>query len=261
MGFSWAGSLNGAGAPTVMNMFTGETTYVGQLLEYDVSGANGGHVIPANAASEADEDDQLIIGVCAGIVDGSRTHVAASSGAAQYGDRTTYTITQATIAATGVSEVEVIVNVPMVTLWRAPLYNAAWGTALPVMSNTAASSGGVTITDAANLVVDAADNFSTIYCRSGANRGHYRVVTAGTSTSVRTCVVPFPYAIAVGDTFVQASLVKGYSHMSIPATADCIDGNNDVNTWYDIFVQTLNLEEAGKEYAVFSFWHNQHAHT
>ncbi len=259
MGFQYAGNLGGAGAPVTMDMLTGETMYAGQLLEYDVSAANGGHVIPANAASEADEDDQRIIGVCSGIVDGSRTYVASSSGTAQYGDRTTYTVTQATIKANGPSEVQVTLSIPMVTLFRAPIYNAAWGTALTTITNTSASSGGVTVTG--DAITDAADDFSTLYCRTGANRGEYRVVTTGTSTTVRTVVVPFSNAIAVGDTFVSCSLVKGFAHMDIPATADCIDGNNDVNAWYNVFVKELNLEESGKEFAVFSFWNNQHVHT
>jgi hypothetical protein len=261
MGFQYAGNIGGAGASTVMNMYTGETCYVGQLLQYDMSGTAGGHVIPANAASEANEDDQAIIGVCSGIVDASRTYVAAASGTAQYGDRTTYTTSQTTVASTGASEVQVTVSIPMVTMFRAPIFNAAWGTALTEMVNTTASSGGVTITAANDAITDAADDFSTIYCRSGANRGLSRVVTTGTSTTVRTCVVPFPNAIAVGDVFVSCSLVKGFSHMDIPATADCIDGNNDVNAWYNVFVHQLNLEESGKEFAVFSFWNNQHVHT
>ena len=241
MGFQYAGNLGGAGAPVTMEMDIGETCYVGQLLEYDSSAANGGHVMPANVAAEADTDGQNIIGICSGIVDGSRTYVAAASGTAQYGDRSTYTTTQATILATGTPRVKVTLSIPMVTMFRAPIYNAAWGTALSELTNTSASSGGVTLTSD-TAITDAAADFSTIYCRSGANRGHYRVVTTATSTTVRTCVVPFPYAIAVGDVFVSCSLVKGFAHMDIPATADCIDGNNDVNAWFNVFVHQLNLE-------------------
>jgi hypothetical protein len=200
------------------------------------------------------------------VADESRAYVAASSGTAEYGDRSTYTTTQATVAAnlgtglTGGGEVDVTLIIPGITLVRAPIYNAAWGTALTVQTVTTASSGGTTITAANNAITDMADDFVTAYCRTGANRGHYRVVTTTTSTTASTVTVPFPYAIAVGDTFVLASCVLGLGGLDFPASADCIDGNNDMNAYYSVLYHEVNLEEAGKEYAIFSLNGGYHTH-
>lgn len=261
MGFEYAGNLGGAGAPVKVPMQIGETCYVGQLVQTGLVGGAGGHCQIADVATEASDDDQSILGFISGVVDDSRTYVAAASGTAQYGDRCTYTTTQATVASTGCPTVEVTLALPMVTLIRAPIYNAAWGTALTEQTVTSASSTGVTITAANNAVTDMADDYVTAYCRSGANRGLYRVVTTSTSTTVNTVTVPFPYGIAVGDVFVLASCVIGKGGLDFPASADCIDGNNDMNAYYDVFYHYIDLSESGKEYAIFSLWNGYHIHS
>jgi hypothetical protein len=264
MGFQYAGNLGGAGAPVVNKFLTNITLYNGQLVNFSKAGTDalnvGGHVALAVPAAEAGDDEFPIGGFVSGIVDGSRAYVASSSGVAQYGDSTTYTVTQSVVADTGPSEVKVTLAIPGVTLIKAPIYNAAWGTALTVQTNTAASSGGVTITDAANLITDIIDDKATAYCRTGANRGIYRPVSTTTSTSVNTVAVPFPYAIAVGDTFVIASCVLGHGSMNFPTSADCIDGNHALAAFYSVYYHEINLEESGKEYAKFSLWTGQHLH-
>ena len=258
MGFQYAGSLTGS-APIVRRLQTGVTMYVGNLVQTGMfTVTHGGHVELADVATEVFENDQPIVGIVTAVADASRTYVKPVSGTAGYGDRSTYTVTHATIAAnvgpglTGGGEVDVTLALPMNTLIKAPIYNTTYGTALTVQTNTAASSGGVTITDASNLITDIADGFATAYCRTGANRGHYRVVTTSTSTSVNTVVIPFPYAIAVGDTFVIASCKLGFGGMDICTAADAIDGNNNMDAFYTVYYHELNLEESGKEYAVFS---------
>ena len=259
MGFSYAGSLGGAGAPVIRRFQTGADMYVGQMVQTALfTGGAGGHVEVADVATEAHEDDQPIIGFVVGIADESRTYVASSSGAAGYGDKSTYTSTQATVAAnlgtglTGGGEVDVCLALPMNTLIKAPLYDTVWGTALTEITETIGDSGGTTITRSA-AQADIGDNYGTIYCRSGANRGHYRVITDISST-VTTVVVPFPYAIAAGDVFVQASCVLGLGGMDLCTAADAIDGDNDLAHWYNVYYHEINLEESGKEYAVFAFW-------
>jgi hypothetical protein len=267
MAFTYAGNLGGAGAPVIRRFQIGETCYNGQLVQTGLVGGAGGHVQIADVATEASDDDQTILGFITAVADESRTYVASSSGTAGYGDRSTYTVTQATIAAnlgtglTGGGEVDVCLALPMVTMIRAPIYNAAWGTALTVQTVTTASSGGVTITAANNAITNIADDYATAYCRTGANRGHYRVVTTSTSATVNTVTVPFPYAIAVGDTFVIASCVLGKGGLDFPASADCIDGNNDMDAYYDVYYHDINLEESGKEYAIFSFTNTYHIHS
>ena len=259
MGFEYAGNLGGAGAPVVRRFQTGETMYVGNLVQTGMfTVTHGGHVELADVATEVFENDQPIVGAVAAIADESRTFVKPVSGTAGYGDRSTYTTTQATIAAnlgtglTGGGEVDVILALPMVTLFKAPIYNTVWGTALTEQVVTTASSGGVTITAAGDAITNIADGFATAYCRSGANRGHYRVVTTTTSTTVNTAVIPFPYGIAVDDVFVIASCKLGMGGMDLCTAADAIDGNNDMDAFYTVYYHELNLEESGKEYAVFA---------
>ena len=259
MGFEYAGNLGGAGAPVVRRLQIGETCYAGQLLMTGMTGGAGGHVQICDAATEAFEDDFVILGAAAAVADGSRTYVASSSGTAQYGDRSTYTTTQATIAAnagaklTGGGEVDVILAIPWITLFRAPIYNGAWGTALTEITTTSASSGGTVVAGTGSAITDIADDFATAYCRTGANKGHYRIITTSTSTTSQTVTVPFPYGIAIGDTFVVASCVLGYGGLQIPASADCIDGNAAMSAYFNVYYHDINLEESGKEYAIFSF--------
>ena len=262
MGFSYAGSLLG-GAPVVRRFQAGTDLYVGNLVQTGlVNPAHGGHVEIAEAEGEAFENDQPIVGLVSAIADASRTYVAAVSGTAGYGDKSTYTTTQATIAAnlgtgkTGGAEVDVTLIIPQITLVRAPIYNGAWGTALTEMVATSASSTGVTITATGDAIADFTPAFGTIYCRSGANRGHYRIITTTTSTTVNTVVIPFPYGIVAGDVFVAAGIRLGMSTLNFPATADCIDGNLVQTNYYPAFYHDINFEESGKEYAIFSTMNN-----
>lgn len=246
-GFFVSGSMSGA-TTRIIRMLTGESMYQGQLGMSNMIGGTGGHIQIADVASEALENDQPIIGVVSGIVDGSRAYSATYRG-----DGTTYTTTQATVAANGPSEVQVALIVPGDTLIRGPIFNAAFGTALTEITVTTASSGGVTITGANNAITDIADDFATAYCRKGANRGIYRIITTSTSTTANTVTIPFPYAISAGDIFVVASCVLGMGGLDIPATANCIDGNNDMDAYYPVFYTQIDLSVSGREWAEFYF--------
>ena len=252
MGFSYAGNLLGVGSPIVRKFLTAETMYVGQFVQGAVTGSAGGAVQILDVADDAKEDDVFPIGICTGIVDDSRTYVKSVSGTAGYGDRTTFTTTQADVAANGPSEVEVTLVIPGVTLVRAPIYNTVWGTALYEIVNTTEDTDGLEVVSPV-ATADIADDLGTIYCRSGANRGIYRNIT-DISTTKTTVTVPFPYTIAVGDVFVQASVALGYGGMDPCTGADAIDGNNDMTHYYSVYYHDINLEESGKEYAIFALW-------
>jgi len=249
MAFEIAGTLTGA-PPVIQRRLIGETVYVGCLVSSqhnDTSGGTGG-VVLADAISEANENDQPIEGLCVGVVDGSRSYNSTYKG-----DSSTYTVTQSTVADTGPGEIQMVPIIPWITLIRGPIYNGSYGTALTEQVVTSANSGGTTITAANDSITDIADDYATAYCRSGANRGHYRVVTTSTSGTVNVVTVPFPYGIAVGDVFVIASCVLGNGGLYIPATANCIDGNDDMNAFYNVYYYELNLEKSGQEYATFVF--------
>ncbi len=252
-GFEWAGSLTNS-APIKVITPISETMYVGQLVMWDLGASAGiaglgGAVQIADVATEANEDDLPIAGIVAGVYSADRIYDGT-----YYGDKCTYTTTQADIASTtkGYPQVELILATPW-TLFKAPIFDAAFGTALTEQVVTSASSGGVTITAANDAITDIADDLAWAYCRSGANRGHGRIVTTSTSTTVNTVTIPFPYGIVVGDVFVIASCRPGAGGMDFPATANCIDGNHAMGNFFRVVYHEVNLEESGKEYAVFSF--------
>ena len=79
---------------------------------------------------------------------------------------------------------------------------ATEGTVLVTLSNTSASAGGTVVTDA-DVAANDMDG-GIIWCIGGANVGHSRSITAMTASTSATVTVPFPRAIAVGDTFLMA---------------------------------------------------------
>ena len=248
-GFEWAGSLTNS-APIKMVLPVGETMYVGQLAQWDFGNGLVGTacgVQIADVASSTLENDLAVAGVVTGVYSADRTYDST-----YYGDKCTYSATQSVIADTGFPQVELILAIPHSTLFKAPIFDAAFGTALTEQVVTSASSGGVTITAANDAITDIADNFATAYCRTGANRGQYRVVTTSTSTTVNTVTVPFPYGIVAGDVFVIASCKLGMGGLEIPSTANFIEGNDALAGYRAVVYHELNLEKSGKEYAVFS---------
>ena len=251
MAFRISGHLVGGNTPVVRNMQIGETLYTGQLLESGRVGGASGHVQIADAASEAHEDDQPIVGVALGV------HNTEDAGwnSTNYGDTATVDTGQAAQLLNdpkGACEVEVGLIIPSITLVSAPIYNAAYGTALSEVTVSTASTTGLAVTHAATAVTDIADDLGTVYCRSGANRGHYRVISTGTTTA-QTVTIAFPYDTTTSCIFVVASCVLGIGGLDIPATANCIDGNNDLDKYYDVFYHSLDLETSGGEQASLTF--------
>jgi len=257
MAFRYAGNtVGGGGAPLVRNLLIGETLYTGQLLGTDNAngaGSSYGHVRIADAASEANENDQSIVGIALGVVNTEDSGWNSTN----HGDTATFDVSQSTQILNypkGATEVEVCIIIPWITKVAAPIYNAAYGTALTELEVTTASTTGLVVTHANDTVADGAgmDEFSTVYCRSGANRGHYRVVTTSATTS-QTVLTAFPYDTAVGDVFVLATCVLGLGNMDIPATANCIDGNNDLDKFYNVYYHELDLTDSGREEATLTF--------
>ena len=165
----------------------------------------------------------------------------------------TYSTTQATIAAyvpPGPARVEVTLITPT-TLIHAPIWQGTPYTALTELASTTAVSAGTTVVTSGFTATE--DSYSTIYCRSGANKGEYRKVTGDGGTTTQTVTIPFQ-ATAIGDKYVVANVVKGYAHIDWVGTyLNGIDGGAAVGTYaYYAYVHELNLEEAGKEYAVFT---------
>ena len=260
MGFSYAGSLGGAGAPVIRRFQAGTDLYNGVFVVSNMLSGTGGHVELAVVAAESFEDDSPLIGFVTAVADNGRTTDVPVSGTAAKGDLSTYTVTVATIASqlgTGLSggaEVDVCLALPMDTLIKAPIYDEVWGTALPELTVTTGNADAVTITHADDATGCTDDDFCTAYCRSGANKGHYRVVTtAGANETVVT--VPFPYTIVAGDVFVVAACALGYGGLQFTTAIDAINGDYAMGTaHHSVYWHEINLEESGKEYGVFAMW-------
>ena len=105
-------------------------------------------------------------------------------------------------AATAAAYVGVIIN-PDVMITSRLCGSATSGTALVAYANTSASSGGLVHTAAVgtNTMVN-----GTVWELTGANAGQSRIITSWSSNTSLTNIVPFDYAIAVGDTFARVPL-------------------------------------------------------
>lgn len=124
-------------------------------------------------------------------------------------DTATYTTTQATVRTDGPGVISLVVNADPVIRLRMSGSTTA-GTALPLVTNSAASAGGTAVTITTGDIVPNSPTMldGTIICLSGSNVGLRRKITT-VSATVFTVVVPFPYAIASGDTFTAVPYFPG----------------------------------------------------
>lgn len=143
------------------------------------------------------------------------------------------------------------------TILKGSIFNAAYGTAITVGTVTTGSTTGAGFTCSAGLMnfggTVVADQ-ATVYCRSGGNRGIYRITTDASAT-VKTVDHYFPYDITAGDKFVGVELrAWGPSKFQTDSIATYIDAAADqgTNSW-GIFVIKLDLSTAGSEYCIFRF--------
>lgn len=119
----------------------------------------------------------------------------------------TYTTTQSGTMVEGVVDVD---GNPFAIIQARMSGSSTTGTSMTAYSNTSASAGGTVLTAAVgtNSPVE-----GTLFCLSGANAGRSRIITSWNSNTDLTVTVPFPFAIAVGDTF----LVSPYSRLAAAA--------------------------------------------
>ena len=242
MAFSFAGDLSGA-APVVKKLQIAADVYQGQLLCWDANA--GGLVEPVAAAAAGPDTAMRIAGICTGIV------TSPVFNATYKGDKGTYDTAQADLEANnpvGPTLAEVLLITPT-TLIKAPIVKDTIGTAPERKACTTGSADGLT------FVVPAIDttvsNYSSAYCSAGANRGQYRKITTG-AVAAQTVLVPFTYDIAVGDIFCIANIKEGLAHIDLDTQFQGIDSSPALTSYFVVYVHELNLEEAGKEYAIFT---------
>jgi len=245
MAFEYAGNMYGA-APFVLDRVQlAANCYVGQLVRADTNA--GGSIEPiANAAAGPDTTSYIL-----GMVTAIRTSPTYDS--TFQGDLGTYDTTQATQVANdpvGPALADITVIRPGDKI-KAPIVNATIGTALDLQTVTTGSADGLTFV--ANAITSSTSQYSTSYCRTGANRGQYRKVTTGNATT-QTVLVGFTYDIAVGDTFVtaQCSMPGMPLHWDADSQFQAVDGDSAISNYYRGTTLELNLEESGREFIVFT---------
>jgi len=243
MAFEWAGDLAGCG-PIIRRFPIDADVYQGQLLAW--SSDAGGIVQPVADGASADPDATTkIAAICTGIV------TSATYDSTYRGDKGVYDTTQATQIANdpvGAAMAECIIITPT-TLIRGPVVKDTIGTNPERKACTTGSSDGLTYVVAA--IDTTVSQYSTSYCSKGANRGLYRVVTTG-ATTTQTFLIAYPYDIAVGDEFCIANIKEGFAKINFDTQFQGIDSSDALSYPYYAYVHELNLAEAGKEYAVFT---------
>jgi len=143
------------------------------------------------------------------------------------------------------------------TYLKMPIFNGAFGTAITVGTVSTASTTGAGFTSTACCDVAGVAGYSTVYCRTGNNRGAYRV-TSDTSTTVKTVYDYFKYDVAIGDTFVGVPFRLGTCFLQLDATATYVEASaTPATNYYAAFVAEINLAEAGNEYVIFRFTPDQ----
>jgi len=253
---------------TIWCALDGSSTYYdGQLVS--ILAASKAHVtgtvvplaVPAGAADTT--NFQLIFGVVVGTNDITATYnstgryiTGAITQAAQVAR-----ITSGFFGAEGMyskSDPQPLVEVAVIgpnTVLRGDIRNAAVGTAPTVIADAdGTDTTGYTtagLTSACDFTPVA--NNCTIYCRTGANAGLYRV-TNDTSTTAPDVTVAFPYDVALGDTFVRVPMKQGSSNVYIGGPGLYFDvAQTAATNTFNVHVLDMNLTEAGKEHATFCF--------
>ena len=251
------------------------TYYVGQLVSYIAASAaaTNGTVVPLAVPSGA--GDATNLQVVAGVVVGFNrrypvsTTVGSVAGIPYDGGALVTQAAQLAIERFGQEgmyskgDTQLLIQIEEIfpdSVISGPIYNAAYGTAPTVSTLTAvgASPADGLVTAATANAADAASilNMGTIYCRTGANAGLYRV-NKNTTVTAPSVTTAFPYDEVVGDKFLCVPLKQGSSMVYIAGPGLYID-NSKVptaagTTLFNIFVDKLNLAVAGAERAEFRF--------
>lgn len=273
MGFSIAENpLRTVWMPVDYNNATAQTVYVGQFVVAGAAGSNSG-IKPWVQAGAADTTTD---NVPFGIVKGLNVYPGNGSYSSTYkAEYATSVRTQAAQQARTSVFQEGMARKNDPALWaqvevigphsviRGSICNAADGTAPTVATVTAvAGSGDGTGFTCGTTGFDftAVAYNATYYCRSGNNAGLYRVgYDTNAGTGAKTFYGPnWPYTVQVGDTFVGVNTALGtcklaFDLASVTAAGhyvNCAAALTSDYIWANVL--EINLEEAGKEYVLFT---------
>jgi hypothetical protein len=175
-------------------------------MEFDSTRCGGGHLLKKYKLGAAVANAGIpIIMVATTCNVGPCTSTSFADTVGLSADTDTYSTSQAAILArvnalVGTGEGIITVSVRPDNIIRALMTGSGTeNTTLAILTNTSASAGGTVVT----ATVQSSDiDGGTLWCLSGNNVGYSRTITTHTSTTSLTVTVPFPRAIAVGDTFL-----------------------------------------------------------
>lgn len=237
-----------------------DTCYVGQLV--DCQGAEG--VAPLGAAAGAADTTAQVVPF--GVVVGTNNKTPSFDStykadkiveATPHGTTTEFTGVEGPLRVGGHTEAMVkIALITPETIIRGKIFNAAYGTAPTVGTVTTGSTTGKAATGTSALCdVAGVAVLGTVYFRSGANQGIYRI-TDDTSTTALTWDKATPYDVAVNDTLVRINGLRpvGTSYMQTDSESTYIDCSAALTADYWVIeVVRLDLSTAGSEYVDFRF--------
>jgi len=241
------------------------TIYVGGLVGLDSSSfdTEGIQMLPQAAGASNTTNKDIPFGVCIGT--NRYTPVFDTTGKCEYitdpgaadahdGASIDYRMVEGPWAKGDPIAMAHVAVIDCTTVLRAPIYNAAVGTAPTLLTCTSGNTSGLAATTNATQFTPVA-GLSTIYCRSGNNAGAYRILDT-TSTTVHAWDRAMRSDTVVGDTFVATGLrFQGVAYCQIGATyASYIDASaSPATNYFVINVLRLDLSEAGNEYVEFQF--------
>ena len=244
-----------------------EVVYMGSLVGVD-TGAPGEGVstFPAAAGHNNTTNKDVPMGVVVGtnVVSGNIAYsttynceyITQTAAGAPYGSTTSYQPIEGDNPIGDRQAMAQIHRITSETVLRAPLFNAAYGTAPTVVTVSTASGGdGIGCTTGATDVA-CVNDFGTIFARDGANRGIYRSIDTSNATA-HVWTEAMPADMAVGDTCVVINGLRpyGYSKMQLDSEATYIDINAALSSHnHHIDVRRLDLSVAGSEYVEFTFF-------
>ena len=234
--------------------------YIGQLVCWF-----GGGVYPLIAAAAAPEVTTFPFGV----VIGFNTQAPNFYDSTYKAEYATSVITKAGLIAKygqvvlteGMmhkNELQLMLKVALIepdcTVLEGPIYNGTAGTAVGVVTCNGVDTDGLTgMTHTASDATLVANN-NMFYCRSGKNRGLYRMSYAASATTP-TFYSPWPYSWVVSDTFAVTNIGIGrqYAEFGAAGVGMFISNSDDLAEAYVLNVHSMNLEVAGAETAQFTF--------
>lgn len=236
----------------------GDTIYVGQVVHNQ---SNEGIAPIATATGAADTTSKLVpFGVVVGLnntadntVFDSTYNANSITDASPHGTNTNYVGSEGVFARGDRQAMALVALIDHNTVLQGPLFNAAYSTAPTVLTVTTGSTTGVSATTNATDVAGIAAQ-SALYFRTGANAGAYRN-TDDTSTTALTWDKATFADVASGDTAIRVNLrLQGLSKVQFDSESTYIDiGATATTNYYNVNVLKLDLKEAGKEHANFTF--------